>query len=63
MNNNLKLCPFCGGTVFFDKLYLASGTWEYCIACTNCDAVFTVSHDNPDKGDLIDAWNRRANDE
>lgn len=60
MNNDLKPCPFCGGKAFFDKLYFAKGDWEYCIACTDCDAVFSLAYKNPDKGDLAEAWNRRV---
>lgn len=62
MNNALKPCPFCGGRAFFDKLYFPSGKWEYCIACTGCDGVFTLAYKNPDKSDLSEAWNRRATD-
>lgn len=59
----LKPCPFCGGKAFFDKLYDAYGVEEYCIACTDCDCVFTVAYKNPDKSDLAEAWNRRVQNE
>ena len=61
MNNDLKPCPFCGGKAFFDKIYFVN--WEYCIACTDCDSIFTLAYKNPDKGDLAETWNRRASDE
>lgn len=58
----LKPCPFCGGQAFFDKMYVVNED-EYCIACSQCDCVFTISWLSPDKDDLAEAWNRRANDE
>ena len=60
--NKLKPCPFCGGVVFFDKMYSSNGDWEHCIACTDCDCVFTVTYKNPDKDDLAEVWNRRWNE-
>lgn len=60
MNDELKPCPFCGAKAFFDKSYFPNGNWEYCIACTNCDSVFTLAYINPDKSDLAELWNRRA---
>jgi Lar family restriction alleviation protein len=59
----LKPCPFCGGKAFFNKLYDAYDDEEYCIACTDCDCVFTVTYKNPDKSDLAEAWNRRVQNE
>ena len=59
----LKPCPFCGGDAFFDKLYFANGVWEYCICCSVCDSVFTLSYNIPSKDDLTKAWNRRAGDD
>lgn len=59
---DLKSCPFCGGKAFFDKMYVVNED-EYCIACAQCDCVFTISWLSPDKDDLAEAWNRRANDD
>lgn len=59
----LKPCPFCGGKAFFDKMYSPDGDWEYCIACADCECMFTVEYRNPDKNYLLNAWNRRAEDE
>jgi len=58
---DLKPCPFCGGKAKFDTV-----TWvrweEPCIVCTKCEALFTTGWVDPSQSDLIEAWNRRAND-
>ena len=60
MMYELKSCPFCGGKAFFDKLYSREGEDEYCIACEDCDCVFTAAWCNPSEGDLAELWNRRC---
>lgn len=69
---NLKPCPFCGGTPF---LYVKpirgyKGNFSYRVLCTKCAAYVPIGevHDLYMDAELAEqtataAWNRRANDD
>ena len=55
----LKPCPFCGErSVYLDKAY--SYYSDTVIYCENCDIVFSLDDVNATEEQLIEAWNRRA---
>ena len=55
----LKPCPFCGErSVHLDKAY--SYFNDTVIYCENCDIVFSLDDVNAKEEQLIEAWNRRA---
>lgn len=57
---NLKPCPFCGGYAHLDKTY--SYFRDIVIYCEECDTVFTLDDCNATEEDIVNAWNRRAED-
>lgn len=61
MSDKLKPCPFCGGEAKLHEAYDIEGNhavWR--ILCTECNMV-TAYYNTPDC--VVDAWNRRSNDE
>lgn len=55
----LKPCPFCGEcAAHIDKAY--SYYSDKVIYCENCDIVFSLDDCNAKEEQLIEAWNRRA---
>ena len=54
-NEQLKPCPFCGS----EKTYFIAIDGDYQIECACC---YAKSHFYDTKDDVIEAWNRRAND-
>lgn len=56
----LKPCPFCGGSVRFDKAY--SYFRDSVIYCDDCDMVFTLDDCQASDDEICEAWNRRADD-
>ena len=55
----LKPCPFCGErSVYFDKAY--SYFRDTVIYCENCDIVFSLDDVSAKEEQVIEAWNRRA---
>ena len=58
--NELKPCPFCGGTDL--RLESFSGWGADVIICSDCLAVFSQMELTCSE-DLIDAWNRRAGED
>lgn len=63
---NLKLCPFCGGEArIADEVQRINGKsnggqWKY-VYCTKCGGR-SASFYWDDRKDMINAWNRRAED-
>jgi len=58
--SELKPCPFCGGYAHLDKAY--SYFRDIVIYCEECDTVFTLDDCNATAEDIVNAWNRRAED-
>lgn len=58
--DELKVCPFCGGSVRFDEAY--SYFRDTVIYCDSCDMVFTLDDCAASKNEISQAWNRRASD-
>ncbi len=68
MPNELKPCPFCGGTAKFISFSEIRSYRPACLVkCDDCGASVRefVSEDNTFsyKDEAANAWNRRANDE
>ena len=61
--SNLKPCPFCGYEHPTLTYWSGGGCWR--IDCPNCDIVFRLGAGAKEKmkDRIVDAWNRRANDE
>lgn len=57
----LKPCPFCGEPVHLDTAY--SYFRINTIYCEKCDCVFTLDAFNATVKQIVEAWNRRVNDE
>ena len=57
MKEELKPCPFCGGTDLEKMMYLDLVGWMYWIECKSCDHVRAVSLADID--DAIRKWNTR----
>lgn len=57
-DDDLNLCPFCGGDVRFDKAY--SYFRDSVIYCDGCDMVFTLDDCTASDDDIARAWNRRC---
>lgn len=57
----LKPCPFCGEPVHLDAAY--SYFRINTIYCENCDCVFTLDAFNATEKQIIEAWNRRVNND
>lgn len=57
----VKPCPFCGGYAHLDKAY--SYFRDIVIYCEGCDAVFTLDDCNATAEDIVNAWNRRSENE
>jgi Lar family restriction alleviation protein len=56
----LKPCPFCGGSVEWNKGQYADGRdWHY-LACSECEAMGSCNS-NQREGQILD-WNTRATD-
>ena len=59
-HNELKPCPFCGGAIGI--MHCSWGTVGV-ITCGNCRTKFVIPWNEAETPkDLIEAWNRRAND-
>ena len=56
----LKPCPFCGGSVRFDKAY--SYFRDSVIYCDDCDMVFTLDDCQASDDEICAAWNSRNAD-
>lgn len=56
--DELKPCPFCGGDAHLDKAY--SYFRDIVIYCEGCDVVFTLDDCSTTAKQIVDAWNRRA---
>jgi Lar family restriction alleviation protein len=61
MNKELKPCPFCGG----DNIKVLGGKigkhdTNFFVVCKDCSA---TSGTDPEKTNVIEAWNRRVTDE
>ena len=59
MNLDLKPCPFCGGRV---EMVGHNNGSPFVIICENCSLEFGVEK-NYLSYQVIEAWNRRANNE
>lgn len=57
----LKPCPFCGGSVRFDKAY--SYFRDSVIYCDDCDMVFTLDDCQASDDEICESWNRRSDDD
>lgn len=57
-NEELKPCPFCGGTVEIKTNYKN----QFYVLCKKCEAVVWVGYNCRHKASVITAWNRRAED-
>lgn len=57
--NELKPCPFCGGTDLHLESFSVCGADV--IVCYDCLATFSQQEITCEE-DLIEAWNRRANE-
>ena len=59
MTDKLKPCPFCGGEAILE-IFRGLKHPSYCIYCSKC-GIETL----PSKGKkgIINAWNRRANND
>lgn len=55
----MKPCPFCGGTVRFDEAY--NYFRDTVIYCDSCDMVFALDDCTATAEETIEAWNRRIN--
>lgn len=53
----LKPCPFCGGSVRFDKAF--SYFRDSVIYCDDCDMVFTLDDCQASDDEICEAWNTR----
>ena len=58
MKNELKTCPFCGGT----NLNLRKGKYMWWVECCNADCAATSGAKSLKKK-AVEAWNRRVGDE
>ena len=57
--NELKPCPFCGGTAELYRKYRNGIEIESKVICVNCLAMVSFAEgDNAKKN--VEAWNRRA---
>ena len=55
----LKPCPFCGErSVYLDKVY--GYFCDTVIYCENCDTVCLRDDVNATEAQLVEVWNRRA---
>ena len=57
--NELKLCPFCGGTAFCNEYVYAFDSYcveTHLVECNGCHAT-TFEYDTEEEA--IEAWNRR----
>ena len=67
MPNELKPCPFCGGSAAIGRTK-KSLKLQYSVGCNNSRCIANRLR-NPfvlhflSKGEAAEAWNRRANDE
>ena len=57
MSNELKPCPFCGGTELEKEKYCDLIGWLYRVRCKNCPTVMIESL--ADMEDAIKKWNTR----
>lgn len=58
MSDDLKPCPFCGGSA---KLICCAHTGKFYIECANCEAMTDVNYDIRQKA--ITAWNTRPQED
>lgn len=74
MDKQLKPCPFCGGTAYFNRYVDKDENEEYSdfvrVRCSSCDcrsgAVKYNAKIHGDNGEYIEVakkWNRRANND
>lgn len=59
----LKPCPFCGGYAHIDKTGSLTLFRNAAIYCEGCDTYFLLDSLRATEEDLINAWNRRNDDE
>ncbi len=62
-HNELKSCPFCGGKaeINFQPLYTGKAVRVRCTECGSSSRFVSISKERA-TNDVIDMWNRRAND-
>lgn len=56
----LKPCPFCGGEAHIEKNAGMTAVRDHVIYCEGCDSYFLLDDVNATEEDIIEAWNRRA---
>lgn len=70
-NEELKPCPFCGGTASVQmidpRLYRPSRNHPFTVVCDGCDLLFGYDVDYGGRFDsgaeAIEAWNRRVGED
>ena len=58
----LKPCPFCGGPACIETKPWNILARDNIIYCEGCDSYFLLDDVFAKEEDLVEAWNRRAND-